>query len=52
MAELETWQESFAQAAAKDAIELEAHTFEWASEPGHLYAYARATDSLKTMLAA
>jgi len=36
MAELEAWEESFAEAAAKDGIELEPHTFEWASEPGHL----------------
>ncbi len=36
MAEIEAWEESFAQAAAKDGIELETHTFEWASEPGHL----------------
>lgn len=36
MAEIEAWEESFAQAAAKDGIDLEPHTFEWASEPGHL----------------
>lgn len=36
MAEVEVWEESFAQAAAKDGIELEPQTFTWASEPGHL----------------
>jgi hypothetical protein len=36
MAELEVWEESFAQAAAKDGLELEPQTFTWASEPGHL----------------
>lgn len=36
MAELEVWEEAFAEAAAKDGIELEPQTFTWASEPGHL----------------
>lgn len=36
MAEIEAWEQSFAEAAAKDGIDLETHTFEWASEPGHL----------------
>ncbi len=36
MAEVEVWEEAFAEAARKDGIELEPQTFTWASEPGHL----------------
>lgn len=36
MADVEPWEETFAQAAAKDGIELEPQSFHWASEPGHL----------------
>ena len=36
MAEVEPWEEPFAEEAAKDGIALEPQTFSWASEPGHL----------------
>jgi hypothetical protein len=36
MAEVADYEEALATEAAKDGIELEAHQFEWASEPGHL----------------
>jgi len=36
MAEVEPWEEQFAEQAAKDGIVLEPETFSWASEPGHL----------------
>lgn len=63
MPELETWEESFAQATANDGIELEAHTFAWVMRYSPLLrvtaidedggaAYVRARDSLKTKLAA
>jgi len=36
MAEVEPWEEQFAQEAEKDGIALVPETFSWASEPGHL----------------
>jgi len=36
MAEVEPWEEKFAEEAAKDGIVLEPQSFHWASEPGHL----------------
>lgn len=36
MAVVQDCETAFARAAAKDGIELEPQTFEWASEPGHI----------------
>jgi len=45
MAEVEPWEEQFAEHAANDGIVLEPASFHWASEPGHLAIGALADQS-------